>query len=273
MERASRTHLPPKHDPPLRGADLAELRKAKKLLEKPGFVARVSGVVGAPVEKGLKVLPGFVQRFINFLTRKAVERAFATALFTLRDRRAGRPRNRRHKAAAMASGAVGGAFGLPALALELPVATTIMLRSIADIARSEGEDLGTPEARLQCIQVLALGGRGKGDDATDAGYFAARAGLAKVVGEAAQHLAARQFGTRSAPVLVRLVSAVAARFSLVVSEKVALQAVPIVGALGGATINAVFISHFQQMARGHFTVRRLERAYGTDAVQAAYAQL
>jgi len=27
------------------------------------------------------------------------------------------------------------------------------------------------------------------------------------------------------------------------------------------------------VARGHFTVRRLERAYGTAAVQAAYAQL
>lgn len=256
--------------------DLAELRKAKKLLEKPGFVARVTGVVGAPVEKGLKVLPGFVQRFIQFLTRKAVERAFDSALFTLRDRRPGRrrkPWNRRHKAAAMASGAVGGAFGLPALAFELPVATTIMLRSIADIARSEGEDLGTPEAKLQCIQVLAFGGRAKGDDATDTGYFAARAGLAKVVGEAAQHLAARQVGAKGAPVIVRLVSAVAARFSVVVSEKVALQAVPVVGALGGATINALFIGHFQQMARGHFAVRRLEREYGSDAVQAAYAQL
>lgn len=253
--------------------ELAELRKAKKVLENPGFVARVSGVVGAPVEKSLKVLPGFVSRFIQFLTRKAVEQAFNSALFTLRDRGPGRPRNRRHKAAAMASGAVGGAFGLPALVIELPVATTIMLRSIADVARSEGEDLDAPEARLQCIQVLALGGKGKGDDAAETGYFAARAGLAKVVGEAAQHLAARQAGAKGAPALVRVISAVAARFSLVVSEKVAVQAVPLVGALGGATINALFIAHYQHMARGHFTVRRLERTHGTEAVRAAYAQL
>jgi hypothetical protein len=170
----------------------------------------------------------------------------------------------------MTSGAVGGAFGLPALIVELPVATTIMLRSIADIARSEGEDLRTPEAKLQCIQVLALGGKSKGDDAADAGYFAARAGLARVVGEAAKRAAASQAGARSASVLARMISAVAARFSVVVSEKIAVQAVPVVGALGGATINGLFIAHYQHMARGHFTVRRLERQYGTQAVRAAY---
>ena len=122
--------------------DLADLRQAKKLLEHPGFVARVSSVVGAPVEKSLSVLPGFVTRFIGYLTRKAVGKAFDSALYTLREPQPGKlqkPSNRSHKLAAMTSGAVGGAFGLPALVVELPVATTIMLRSMADIARSEGE--------------------------------------------------------------------------------------------------------------------------------------
>ena len=40
-----------------------------------------------------------------------------------------------------ASGAIGGAFGLASVAVELPISTTIMLRSIADIARSEGFDV------------------------------------------------------------------------------------------------------------------------------------
>jgi len=35
----------------------------------------------------------------------------------------------------------------------------------------------------------------------------------------------------------------------------------------------VFISHFQEMARAHFTVRRLERIYGTDAVEEIYVEL
>ncbi|NGP52431.1 EcsC family protein [Thioalkalivibrio sp. XN8] len=257
----------------LASQDLAELRRAKKLLEKPGLVVRVSGVIGAPVEKGLRALPGPLARFVGYLARKGIEKAFGTALYTLGDRPRGKPSNRGHKAAAMLSGAVGGAFGLPALFLELPLATTIMLRSIADIARSEGENLRDPETKMECIQVLALGGRGTGDDAAETGYFAVRAGLAKAVSDAAKHLAARQVTAKGAPVIARLISLVAARFSVVASKKLVAQAVPLLGAFGGATINALFIAHYQRMARGHFTVRRLEREFGTDAVRAAYAQL
>ena len=57
------------------------------------------------------------------------------------------------------------------------------------------------------------------------------------------------------------------------SEKAAAQAIPIVGAAGGAVINLLFIDHFQTMARGHFTVRRLERQHGVDAVREAYGAL
>jgi hypothetical protein len=49
--------------------------------------------------------------------------------------------------------------------------------------------------------------------------------------------------------------------------------VPVVGALGGAAVNYAFIDHFQDVARAHFTVRRLERAYGKDAVHVAYERL
>jgi hypothetical protein len=41
-----------------------------------------------------------------------------------------------HRALVTASGAVGETFGLAALPVELPASTVIMLRSIADIARS-----------------------------------------------------------------------------------------------------------------------------------------
>jgi len=47
----------------------------------------------------------------------------------------------------------------------------------------------------------------------------------------------------------------------------------VIGALGGATVNAIFVSHFQDMATGHFIVRRLERAHGMEAVRRAYADL
>jgi hypothetical protein len=62
-----------------------------------------------------------------------------------------------HKTLAATSGAIGGSFGLAALPIELPISTVIMLRSIGDIARAEGEDLRDPETTLSCLQVFALG--------------------------------------------------------------------------------------------------------------------
>jgi hypothetical protein len=47
----------------------------------------------------------------------------------------------------------------------------------------------------------------------------------------------------------------------------------LVGAASGAALNLVFINHFQKAARGHFIVRRLERAYGLPLVRARYAEL
>jgi hypothetical protein len=56
-----------------------------------------------------------------------------------------------------------------------------------------------------------------------------------------------------------------------VSEKFAAQSVPVIGALGGASLNLLFITHFQQMAEAHFTVRRLERRYGEVLIKETYS--
>jgi len=254
-------------------SEISELREAKELLENPGIAAKVSNFVGTPIEKVLKKLPESLTTAVNDTSRKSIEKALDIALLTMdRDER-GSSSNWWHKLAVVATGAGGGAFGLPALAIELPVSTTIMLRSIADIARSEGEDLRCPDARLQCVQVLALGGNSKNDDGTESGYFAARAALAKSISEAAAHLTKKGLSQHGAPAIVRLISQVASRFSIVVSEKAAAQAVPLVGAFGGAALNSLFIDHFQDMGRGHFIVRRLERIHGQDEVRRLYDEL
>jgi hypothetical protein len=121
--------------------------------------------------------------------------------------------------------------------------------------------------------VLALGGTTKGDDVAETGYFAARAALAKAVSEAVEHLAKHGLTQQGAPAIVRLISQIAARFSIIVSEKVAAQAVPVVGALGGAAINILFMNHYQDMGRGHFMVRRLERRYGQEQIRQLYTSL
>ena len=144
-----------------------------------------------------------------------------------------------------------------------------MLRSIAEIARSEGEDPSDPESALSCVQVFALGGRAGSTDASESGYFAARGMLVKSVTEAARFIAERGVIEEGAPVLVRFITQVASRFGVVLTQKFAAQALPVVG----ASVNYVFIEHFQEIAQAHFTVRRLERVYGKDIVRAEYERL
>lgn len=120
---------------------LQELQTAKAILENPGLAAKVSNFVGSPIEAGLKKLPESMTTAVNEIARKSVEKALDVALLTMDKDGREPPSNWWHKIAVAATGAGGGAFGLPALAVELPLSTTIMLRSIADIARSEGEDL------------------------------------------------------------------------------------------------------------------------------------
>jgi EcsC protein family len=249
--------------------DREALRKAVKSLEHPSLAGRLTNLVGKPVELIGYALPSFASNAIASATSKGLEAALKVALRTLPSS----PRSNSqflHRVMATASGAAGGTFGLAALPVELPVSTTIMLRSIADIARSEGENLSDPETALACVEVFALGGRPGSADASESGYFAVRGMLAKTVTEAARFVAERGLLKEGAPILLKFVTQVAARFGLVVTQKVAAQALPVVGALGGAAVNYAFIAHFQDVARGHFTVRRLERIYGKDRIRSEY---
>jgi len=252
--------------------DLAALKRAVQSLEHPGLAARLTNMVGKLIELIGKMLPASASQAIAKATSKALEVALKVALRTMqRVPHAGS--QFLHKALATAPGAAGGAFGLATLPIELPVSTIIMLRSIAEIAQSEGEDLSDPEAALSCIQVFALGGRAGSVDASESGYFAVRGMLAKSVTEAARFIAERGVIEEGGPILVRFITQVAARFGVVVTQKVAAQALPVVGALGGAAVNYAFIEHFQDVARGHFTLRRLERVYGKNLVHTEYDRI
>lgn len=253
--------------------DLTDLQRAKQVLENPSLAAKITNVIGSPIEKGMDLLPDKWSEAVNDATKKALDTALDVALLTLDKDYGGQAQNIWHKVVVGVSGGVGGAVGILGLIVELPISTGIMLRSIADIARGQGEQLNLPEVKLACIEVFALGGRTSKDDASESGYFAVRAALAKAVSEAVEFIAERGIAREGAPALVRLVSQLAERFGITVSEKVAAQAIPAIGAVGGALINLLFIDHFQDMARGHFSVRRLERKYDPATVKAAYLSL
>lgn len=252
--------------------DLVALRSAVHALEHPGLAARLTDMIGKPIELIGRRLPPGGSEVIATSVSKALEMALQVALLSMqRTPHAGS--QLLHKALATASGAAGGTFGLATLPIELPVSTIIMLRSIADIAQSEGEDLSNPETALSCMEVFALGGRTGSDDASESGYFAMRTILAAGVTEAAHYVANHSIIEQGAPALLRFITQIAARFGVVVTQKVAAQALPVIGALGGAAVNYIFIEHFQAVALAHFTVRRLERVYGKSLIQTEYERL
>ena len=263
---------PEDSDAPLSPAELRELGRARTLLEGGGLVVRAAEALGRPLEAGLERLPARARNAIQGATQTALERGLRVALGTMAEEPSRASSERLHKAAAAATGAVGGFFGLGGLTVELPVTTVVMLRSIADIARSENQDLARPETRFACLEVFALG-EGSGDNAAETGYYAVRAALSQTLAEAARHIAQHGLTREGAPVLVRAVAAVAARFGVVVEQKVALASVPFLGAVTASMINTLFIDHFQKRARGHFVVRRLEAIHGYENVRRAYESL
>jgi hypothetical protein len=253
--------------------DLDDLRYAKTLLKNPSLAARISNLLGTPIEKGFEFLPTKWKGIVQKATEKSLEKALNFAVQTMNDRTRTASSEKAHKILVLATGAGGGSFGLPALTIELPVTTTIMLRSIADIARSEGEQIGLLETKIACLEVFALGGTSKSDDGTETGYFFVRAALARTISDATKYIAQKGLAREGSPALVKFITTLAARFGIIVSEKVAAQAVPLIGAAGGALINTIFIDHFQNMARGHFIIRRLERLYDQGMIRQEYDNL
>ncbi len=250
--------------------DYQALRYAKTCLETSSLAAKISTLIGRPIAKGFDLLPATWTAEINDVTQTALQYALKAALTTIQDKRQPLSSDIGHKMVAALSGASGGWFGFSALAVELPVSTTIMLRSIADIARGQGESIEQPEVKLACLQVFALGTHATADHAAETAYFAVRTALARDLAAAAEHLAEKGLAQEGTPALIRFLNLITSRFGVTVSEKVAAQAVPIIGAVGGAVINTLFINHFQDMARGHFIIRRLERLYDPEHVRQAY---
>lgn len=279
-------------------SDTKELQVAKSLLENPGLVDRLTEFVGKPLEKGFEQLPDDWNEKIAEVTQAALLKASEAALFTMKDIPGEEASNLWHKAAVAASGGVGGFFGLKSLAIELPVSTTIMLRSIADIAREQGESINSIEMKMACLEVLALGDKGDvhgmqamrstlANEVTQAAEFIAKKGVIpkmwqKVTGlfvrkqftQKAGELIARKWVIQeSPPVLVKYIPIIAERYGFQITQKMAAQAIPFIGAAGGAIINTIFMDHFQDRAKGYFIYRKLERKYDVKKIGELYKAL
>ena len=242
-----------------------ELQRVLEQLESGrGVLVRLADLMGGAVGqatrlgvRGLGLAPG-LQDKLRGVAESAISRAFDLAVLGLRQPAApGRAvaaeqRQWQHRAtqgAVAVSGALGGFAGIAGLLPDIGFTTMTIMREIARIAREEGEDLSTADSRRACLEVFALKPVVPASGESELGYFSARAVL------------------RGRPV-VMLLSEVASHYGLALSRKVALQMMPIAGALCGASLNAAFLAHYRSLARAHFTIRRLERQHGREVREA-----
>ena len=250
----------------------AELLWAYKHLEHPSLAARLSDVLASPIEEGLALLPKKWRKRVERTALASIHQALKLAIGSMDLIAPSESHNLLHKLAATGMGAVSGFFGPLTLLAELPVTTTLILRSIADIAHAEGEDLTQQEARIACVQVFALGGRTQEDDAAELGYYGMRITLGLYFERDIVDYVANTQGPHI-PALIEFVRAIAARFGVVISNKTAAQMVPVAGALSAGLMNLIFMNHYQDVARGHFIIRRLERTHGIEQIKQAYEEL
>ncbi|MGA2332799.1 MAG: EcsC family protein [Syntrophales bacterium] len=261
------------HEQEFSDADLNDLKEAKTKLEYPSLAAKIAHVVGGPVEAGFDLLPKNWNKKVGEYTQAALLKGLEFSIYTMGNTETRESQDWLHKLLVVGSGVAGGAVGLASFVVELPFTTCIILRSIADIARSEGHNIAVLEVKLACLEVLALGGKGSQVDSAKSGYWMIRGALAKSVSDAASYLARKDLTEEGAPPLVRLVATIASRFNIVITEEAAAKAVPVVGAVSGGAINYLFMNHFQEMARGHFVVKRHEKKYGMKRVEKTYEEL
>ena len=264
--------------------DLEILKVSKNNMENLGFAIKAVNSVGSLAETTIKLLPPKALATLQNSTKSILIGVVKANLLTIQKNKTfKKPSKTLYKSIVTGSGAVSGFFGSStglgtAIFLgELSVTTKFLMRSIMDIARSEGEDIYSLEGQLACLEVFALGGVSKEDDNLETSYYAIRTGLngtLQKVTSAGMKTAldsivasASSIGSKS---ITNFVSKIAARFSILLSEKFVAQIVPVVGAATGGTLNYIFVQHFQKMATAHFAIRRLERAYGEDVVKKVY---
>lgn len=244
--------------------EIAELRAiAKSYREAGGPVVKLSNMLGDKIEGALSKVPEGWQAAVAQATDIALRTSYAAAsgtqaepesrshLNTVLARCAG---DRWHQVAASVSGAIGGVGGLTTLALDLGMTTTLILRSIQEIAIGYGEDIEDEAVRLQCIGVFGFGGPLSEDDDVDTGLFGARLALRGKTLEA-------------------MLRVVVPRLLPTVTAEAAAKSVPFVSAAVGAVLNPAFTSYYQKMAHIHFRLRKLERDHDPEAVRACFERV
>ena len=211
-----------------------------------GPAMRLVNRLGGSLESQMGMMPAVLRERLEQATARALQAAYDLAGQgpVLGDRGP--------LVAAMVSGAAGGAGGLATSIAELPVTVTLILNATRAAAVAEGYDPAEDWVRAECLKVFGAGTPLAADDGINTSFLSARL---TITGSGVQ----------------RIIATVAPKLAGALGQKLAAQAVPILGAVTGAALNAAFLSYYREMARIRFRLLRLAEAHGVEAVLAAFA--
>lgn len=260
---------------------------AKSSMHNLSWVIRNVNKVGSTVETGVKFVPEKILLKVQKITESVLLKIVQANLLTIQKHKTfKKPSKYTYKGIVTGTGAISGffgastGFGTAIFASEVTLTTKFLMRTIMDIARSEGEDIYTLEGQMACLQVFALGGGSKNDDDLEASYYTTRLALNSAINNVSASgvkitldSLAKGAGVMGSNAIGNFLSKISTRLSLLISEKFLAQAVPVIGAIGGGGLNYVFVNHFQKMATAHFTIRRLERKYGEAEIKTIFQSI
>lgn len=206
--------------------------------------------LGGSVEQRLKLLPDGVRAQVLAVTGAALAQACGLAAHSTR---LGRIGGRGHMALAGLSGAVGGLGGLATAVAELPVTITLILRAIHEVAEDHGFDPRAPEVRREALRVFASGSPLAADDGVNTAFIGSRL-------------------TLTGPALHSMIATVAPKLAAALGQKLAAQAIPVLGAVAGAGLNLTFVDYYRDLAHVRFGLLRLAQTHDPQLVARAFAR-
>ncbi|HYX37751.1 MAG TPA: EcsC family protein [Oligoflexus sp.] len=276
----------------LKQHELDFIKEAASFLEAPSALLRLTQCMGKQVGHLQHSAPHATQRLIKRAVHLSLKTALRLAIGTLPYQQhgssswpeiiSGTKRSRwKHTAAVATAGAVGGTLGTAGLMLEIPLTTSVMLRSIASTAQKWGYDLKDPEVQLHCLYVFSLGFTADKDHVgLGPGYIDTRLAWHGMIRELAGFIGSHSLkdvfvalerGTL--PALAKLVSLLIPSLERAIMKNILSKSLPVLGALSSAVINATYCGYYSQAAQYHFGLMHLEAQHSLDLVQNQYALL
>lgn len=192
--------------------------------------------LGGHAEGWLDRLPDPVRRGLDGATRTALEQASKAAQAS-RGAVPDQP-GWLNSAVGAAMGAAGGAGGAVTSLAELPVTVALLMRVIQGVAAEHGFDPAEESVQFDCLTVFGSAGPLEADDGAETAFISSRLAL-------------------SGAAMSKILHTVAPRLAAALGQKLAAQAVPVLGAAAGAAINYTYTGYYREMAHVQFGLRRL----------------